>query len=518
MPPSCYPPNVSRRTEWILAASLLCALVLLRTWPFVWWPAAHFDSDQAIVGLMAKHISEGRAFPLYYYGQEYMLAVEAWLAAPVMLALGPTVLALKVPLVAVNLATVLLLLRIAVRDVGLRPALAFAAVLPVAIPAAGVAARLVEANGGNVEPWLYVLLLWIARDRPWICGAILGIGSLQREFTLYGAAALAAMDVGRHVLARPRPPGGIGPLVERWTIVVVAMLGVYSIAASAQPFASALGPGTTGADPTVASWGGDQVVGRICIDPSLWRARGAALVADHLPRLVGGSPAPLQEYGVLSGVFSGRTGLGVWVAGLIAVCLAGGVRRTWTDSAMRHAPAAPAGSSPGNWAAFPIYLLLIGLVSTVVYGFATCSAIHVHTLRYNLLTVFVPVAALLVGLRAFTSPPARAGIAAAVCLWCWFNLSDVLALAAEYIDHPPLDQRQAIVNTLRERDVDIAWSNYRNAYHLTFIAQERPRVSANDFIRIMEYWEDAQRAQAPTISERACDGGTAIAPGLLLCR
>ena len=31
-----------------------------------------FDSDQAIVGLMAKHLSELRAFPVFFYGQTYM--------------------------------------------------------------------------------------------------------------------------------------------------------------------------------------------------------------------------------------------------------------------------------------------------------------------------------------------------------------------------------------------------------------------------------------------------------------
>jgi hypothetical protein len=56
----------SRTSFWLSALLLLAGLVLLRAFPFVWWPGTHFDSDQAIVGLMAKHISEGRAFPLYY--------------------------------------------------------------------------------------------------------------------------------------------------------------------------------------------------------------------------------------------------------------------------------------------------------------------------------------------------------------------------------------------------------------------------------------------------------------------
>lgn len=31
----------------------------------------HVHSDEAIIGLMAKHISEGRFYPFYMYGQPY---------------------------------------------------------------------------------------------------------------------------------------------------------------------------------------------------------------------------------------------------------------------------------------------------------------------------------------------------------------------------------------------------------------------------------------------------------------
>ena len=61
-----------------------------------------FDSEQAIVGLMAKHVSELRAFPLFFYGQNYMLGVQAWLAAPLFLIGGPTLLMLRLPLVVIN--------------------------------------------------------------------------------------------------------------------------------------------------------------------------------------------------------------------------------------------------------------------------------------------------------------------------------------------------------------------------------------------------------------------------------
>ena len=202
---------MSSRSSFWLTALLLAGLVLLRAFPFVWWPGTHFDSDQAVVGLMAKHISEARAFPLFYYGQDYMLAVEAYLAAPVMLVAGPTVTALKSPLVVINVAIVILLLRILVRDARLHPMVAAIAVLPIALPAAGVAARVTEANGGNVEPWLYVLLLWIARDRPWWLGGHPGVRhAAPRVRDLRRARAADHGHAERPHLRRGRDSGGHG--------------------------------------------------------------------------------------------------------------------------------------------------------------------------------------------------------------------------------------------------------------------------------------------------------------------
>src|SRR6185503_6456603 len=94
----------------------LAALVVLRSLVFVGWPASHFDSDQAVTGLMAKHLSELRAFPVFWYGQTYMLAVEAWLAAPVMAIAGASVTALKLPLLGMTVAIALLLFRALTRD------------------------------------------------------------------------------------------------------------------------------------------------------------------------------------------------------------------------------------------------------------------------------------------------------------------------------------------------------------------------------------------------------------------
>ena len=58
----------------IIAAARFAILVASQT---------HVHSDEAIIGLMGKHILEGRYFPFYMYGQLYNAgaAWEAYLAA-----------------------------------------------------------------------------------------------------------------------------------------------------------------------------------------------------------------------------------------------------------------------------------------------------------------------------------------------------------------------------------------------------------------------------------------------------
>jgi len=65
----------------------------------------HVHSDEAIIGLMAKHILEGRYFPFYMYGQPYNAgaAWEAYLAAAAFAFFGVGVLPLKGCIVVLSL-------------------------------------------------------------------------------------------------------------------------------------------------------------------------------------------------------------------------------------------------------------------------------------------------------------------------------------------------------------------------------------------------------------------------------
>src|SRR6187200_1197682 len=73
----------------------------------------HVHSDEAIIGLMAKHILEGRYFPFYMYGQPYNAgaAWEAYLGAIAFAFFGVSVVSLKSCIVVLSLLCLFLFYR-----------------------------------------------------------------------------------------------------------------------------------------------------------------------------------------------------------------------------------------------------------------------------------------------------------------------------------------------------------------------------------------------------------------------
>lgn len=90
----------------------------------------HVHSDEAIIGLMGKHILEGRYFPFYMYGQDYNAgaAWEAYLAAIAFAFFGVGVIALKSCIVLLSLLCLFLFYRMCVALYGQRTALLAAVV------------------------------------------------------------------------------------------------------------------------------------------------------------------------------------------------------------------------------------------------------------------------------------------------------------------------------------------------------------------------------------------------------
>ncbi len=69
-------PNPLRRGFWLSLAAVLLTAAVLRA-GLLAAGAFTFHSDEAIVGLMARHMLQGREFPIFFYGQAYMGSLDA---------------------------------------------------------------------------------------------------------------------------------------------------------------------------------------------------------------------------------------------------------------------------------------------------------------------------------------------------------------------------------------------------------------------------------------------------------
>ncbi|HEU5441867.1 MAG TPA: hypothetical protein VFU88_21485, partial [Ktedonobacterales bacterium] len=151
----------------LLLATLLRGALLLRGWPSL-------DSDEAVVGLMARHVLHNGELPDFFWGQFYLGPLQAYLAAPIFAVFGSSLLALRLPVLLLTLgllAAVYALGRAAYgRAVGLL-ALAWLALGP---PFALI--RTLVADGGHQEMLLLAALVllgvWDRLRRPAVSTAL----------------------------------------------------------------------------------------------------------------------------------------------------------------------------------------------------------------------------------------------------------------------------------------------------------------------------------------------------------
>ena len=481
---------------------LLFAVILFRSAIFVFWERANFDSDQAVMGLMAKHLAEGRALPVFFYGQYYILGVEAWLAAPLFFVAGASVTALKLPLLAINVAIALLLFRLFTRDVGLRPAYAVVAASFFALPAAGTAARLVAPDGGNVEPFLYALLIWLFRNRPVSCGLVLGVGFLHREFTLYGFAALIAVDVLRRDLFTRA-------VALRRSLTVATAAGVWMVIQALKQVSSAAGPGTTVAHVRGPATNLDELVARSCVDPGTIATGLSRIATDHWPTLFGTWFLRLTDFGIVS---NGGVQGGAWAAWVLAAIAVMAVLGVLVASVAARGVARRLDPC--------VFLVLVAAFSIGGYAVGRCGAIDFYYTRYELLSL-----AGICGLSAWflASAPHRLVRRAwftLVAVWLIFTAVPHARLWNEYLRHPPEDIRRTLIAELDERGIRYASSRYWVSYALTFLANERIIVKSDDFIRVREYQDivNAHASEMIRIERDPCPGGEEVMPRVYFCR
>jgi hypothetical protein len=488
-----------RRERWVAAAVVLL-LVLARSAVFVFWEQSYFDSDQAVIGLMAKHLIQQRAFPVFYYGQNYMLGVEAYLAVPFFLAAGISVMALKLPLLFINIGVAFALLWILDREVGLRPYTAMIPVLFFAIPSPTVTAEILAPNGGNVAPFAYIMLVWLTRKRPGWCGFFFGLGFLQREFTLYALIALLAVEAIQGVLwtreGIRRRLAMLRTSAEVW--LVVQLLKAHS---------SAAGPGTSTADLTRPRDSILELSDRFCSDPTALPRGANRLFSEHFGVLFGTRPMSLADLSIQSTGSQGFSGAWIIVLCVAVVALAFVARHLLTER--RWKP-------EYNFCA---YLVIVAACSELGYVAGRCGELYHQTLRYELLSVLG-----MVGLGAWFLRIAswraarRTWIALALAMTAVTALPHA-RLLVEYIRHTPDNPKRDIARHLEARGIKYALADYWRSYAITFLTDERIIVASDDFQRIREYRikVEAHHDEAVRLAREFCPGGKPLMPGAWVC-
>lgn len=498
MPEQHIVPPPRRRERWIVLVAV-ATLVVWRSGVLVFWEQAQFDSDQAVMGLMAKHLVEGRAFPVFMYGQSYILGVQAWMAAPMFLIFGVSVASLKLPLLLINLAVAILLVRLLEREVGLRPALAATAAAPFILPSPGTASHLLEASGGNPEPFLYALLMWLTRRRPWLCGLILGIGFLQREFTVYALLALLWIWAMERALFTREGMLRLGR-------VALAAAGVWVAIGGLRLLSSASGPGTTIANLEGVPNNLLEIAARTCIAPGTLAMGVGRLFSLHWPELLGTAVYPLSNFSIESRVSQGLAWSSWLPAAAVVLALAG---IATGDGAVNRRLST----------SICAFLGLVGLFSTAGYVAGRCGELNFYTMRYELLSLAGVVALGGWFLRVSRLKWLTSAWVAVVLGWTMVAGASHVRLWHEYLTVPPIGAKRMVIGILEKEGVKYGTADYWMAYHVSFLTKERVILHSSDFVRIRTYdWIVAEhQAESIRLSRRPCAGGLVLIPGVYKC-
>ena len=173
--------------------------------------AVPFNSDEAVVGLMARHILQGER-PAFFYGQAYLGSTDAWLVAIACAVFGPSVWMIRLVQIALFAATLFTTYPVA-RRLGLDEWTARAAVMLMALPPTLLTLYTTATLGGYGETLLFGnFLLWIAlrltpsgADFRWVLlGFVAGFAFYTFGLILVYLIPIAAWLLAKHRLRARR--------------------------------------------------------------------------------------------------------------------------------------------------------------------------------------------------------------------------------------------------------------------------------------------------------------------------
>ena len=197
---------------FIVLVAFVPRLVLLMTTGF------GIEADEAIVGLMAKHVAEGRPWPVFYYGQPYMGSFESLLVAGMFQLFGVGSFGLKLVPLLFSLLQVALVYTLALRFTDRFGA--FIASLLTAIGPSGLILWSTKARGGFIElvvlgTWALILAADIlqarapAKRRFLLLGAVLGFAWWVNNQAIFYLVTIALVFSWHFLFARGVASGGL---------------------------------------------------------------------------------------------------------------------------------------------------------------------------------------------------------------------------------------------------------------------------------------------------------------------
>jgi len=474
---------VTARVECVVAVAAASCLVVLRAAVPLLLERS-LDSDQAIVGLMAKHLSEFTAFPLFFYGQHYMLGVQAWIAAPFFWLGGPTPIMLRLPLLLINIGVVVGLI-LTFRRLGLRPALGLIATLPLITTTPIMSDALMRPLGAAVEPFAWVLALWGLRRRPVWFGIVLCVACLHREFAVFAVPAMvfALWREGtlwsRRDLARAM--AGFGFV---WILIDVVKRSINLYGPAGGDFA---------ADSLLKQ--PQQILIWLSLDA--YAARVGHLITRGLPDMFGAHLHQLHDYhGVISSLTSGSLLAGLALAAALTLSVVG------LSTASRS-------SSVRTRDGFPMYLGIVGVLSILAYGLnGGIDTEAIPVIRYALLVLFLPVAIIGAFFLNETRAQWRHWVAALMCVWAGLTTIDTTRVIREFRTSPPANPHREMADYLVREGIRYGRAQYWDAYIITFLAQERVILASTGKVRISRYRSEveAHAAEAVDLDRQPCEG------------
>ncbi|WP_069801180.1 hypothetical protein [Thermogemmatispora onikobensis] len=191
-----------RAARQIAAPALVATMLGIRLgFSLAGWPGT--DSEEGTMGLMALHIARGQDWPIFYYGQNYMGAGEAYVAAVFFHLFGASLLSLRLAMLIFLLLFALALYQLARLLYGRLVALLSLALLCLA--PRYILTPEMRAVGGAVETLAFgslamLLATWLAHTQPAAPGAS---GARSRLLASFAWGLVAGLGLWSHWLVLP---------------------------------------------------------------------------------------------------------------------------------------------------------------------------------------------------------------------------------------------------------------------------------------------------------------------------